>query len=113
MKICSVSINDEEQVEYDRWRVAKSYTKSWFLLDIVSGVPFAALELIIEATNEGITDASGKSSSGALSSAKSLKLLRFLKLGRLFKIEKILSNLDRDSLGACSHGRAPSWPFCA
>jgi len=27
-----------------------------------------------------------------------MKLLRFLKLGRLLKMEKILSNLDRDTL---------------
>ena len=33
-----------------------------------------------------------------LKTAKSLRLLRFLKLGRLLKIEKILSNLDRDTL---------------
>jgi len=32
---------------------------------------------------------------------KSLRLIRFLKLGRLLKVEKILSNLDRDTLGIC------------
>jgi len=60
--------------------------KTWFLLDVVSGIPFALIELV-----------SGNGA-GALSSIKSMKLLRFLKLGRLLKMEKILSNLDRDTL---------------
>lgn len=66
--------------------MAKNYLKSWFLLDVVSGIPFALIELV-----------SGNGA-GALSSIKSMKLLRFLKLGRLLKMEKILSNLDRDTL---------------
>jgi hypothetical protein len=77
---------DEEQVEYDRYRVAVSYGKTWFALDVISGVPFGLLELIMSGD------------AGALKSAKSLKLLRFLKLGRLLKMDKILSNLDQDTL---------------
>jgi hypothetical protein len=86
-------------VEYDRWRVAINYFKTWFFIDAVSGVPFAALQLLIEAThNGGITRGDSENTTGSsLSSAKSVKFLRFLKLGRIFKIEKILSNLDRDT----------------
>jgi len=85
--------NDEnggggDLVEYDRWEVAKAYLFSWFLLDIVSGIPFALIDRIMGTGGSG----------GALKAMKSLKLLRFLKLGRLFKLEKILSNLDRDTL---------------
>ena len=80
------SVEDNDLVEYDRQRVAKNYLKSWFVLDVVSGVPFALIEIV-----------SGSGTS-ALKSAKTLKLLRFLKLGRLFKLEKILSTLDRDTL---------------
>ena len=76
---------DTDLVEYDRFRVAKAYFFSWFWLDVISGVPFALIELT---TGEG----------SSLKSAKTLKLLRFLKLGRLLKMEKILSNLDRDTL---------------
>jgi len=81
----------EEQVEYDRYRVAKDYLGSWLILDVVSGVPFALVDLL-----QGGGEGTG--SAGALKSAKVLKLLRFLKLGRLLKVEKILSNLDRDTL---------------
>jgi len=87
---------DSDLVEYDSWRVAENYIKTWFTIDVVSGVPFAAIDLIIEASSGGVSDDHGGSSTGALSSAKSAKLLRFLKLGRLLKIEKILSNLDRE-----------------
>ena len=86
--------DDVEVVEYDRWRVAVSYSKTWFLLDVVSGVPFAAIELILNGGGSG-ADGGG---AGALKNVKILKLLRFLKLGRLLKLEKILSNLDRDAL---------------
>jgi hypothetical protein len=79
---------ESQLVEYDRTRVAVNYLKTWFVLDVVSGVPFALLELVM----------SGGSGDSSLKSAKSLKLLRFLKLGRLLKMEKILSNLDRDTL---------------
>jgi hypothetical protein len=75
-------------VEFDRKRVAVNYLKSWFILDVVSGVPFALIELLI----------SGGCGDSPLKSAKALKLLRFLKLGRLLKMEKILSSLDRDTL---------------
>ena len=80
---------DEVMVEYDRMRVAKNYATSWFVLDVVSGVPFALLDLIMN---------SGTDNTGSLKSAKTLKLLRFLKLGRLLKIDKILSGLDRETL---------------
>ena len=40
----------------------------------------------------------GGGAAGSMKALKSLKLLRFLKLGRLLKIDKILSNLDRDTL---------------
>jgi len=77
---------EEQEVEYDRWRVALVYFKSWFVLDVISGIPFALIELL------------ASSDPGALKSLKVLKLLRFLKLGRLLKFEKIISNLDRDSI---------------
>lgn len=89
-----ITSDDVEVVEYNRWRVAVSYVKTWFAIDVVSGVPFAAIELILNGGGSG----SGDSGAGALKNAKLLKLLRFLKLGRLLKIEKILGNLNRDTL---------------
>ena len=79
---------EDDLIEFDPYLVARHYFRGWFFLDIVSGIPFALLDLVF-------------SSSGnikILKTAKSLRLLRFLKLGRLLKIEKILSNLDRDTL---------------
>lgn len=75
-------------VEYDRKRVAWNYGTSWFVLDVVSGIPFALIELLLNSDTNA----------GSLKSIKSLKLLRFLKLGRLLKLDKILSNLDRETL---------------
>ena len=61
------------------------------MLDVVSGVPFALIELLMAASG-------GSDAVNQLKSAKALKLLRFLKLGRLLKLEKILGNLDMDTL---------------
>mmetsp|Transcript_9926 Transcript_9926/g.22814 ORF Transcript_9926/g.22814 Transcript_9926/m.22814 type:complete len:504 (-) Transcript_9926:1962-3473(-) len=80
--------SEEDLVEYDLCSIAVRYLKTWFLLDLVSGIPFALIELM----------SGGGSGAGAFKGAKVLKLLRFLKLGRLLKVEKILSNLDRDTL---------------
>ena len=82
-------IDDAGIIEYDRWRVAVNYIKSWFLLDVLSGVPFSLVELIISGDTEENVH---------LESVKTLKLLRFLRLGRLLKLEKILSNLDQVTL---------------
>ena len=60
-------------------------------MDVVSGIPFALLELLM-----GSDSSAG--GAGSVKSAKILKLLRFLKLGRLLKFEKIISTLDRDTL---------------
>lgn len=83
-----VGTAEDDLVEFDPYLIARNYVRGWFFLDVVSGIPFALLDLVF-------------SSSGnvkILKTAKSLRLLRFLKLGRLLKIEKILSNLDRDTL---------------
>jgi|MDSY01.1.fsa_nt_gb hypothetical protein len=83
-----VGTAEDDLVEFDPYLVARNYLRGWFTLDVVSGIPFALLDLVF-------------ASSGnvkILKTAKSLRLLRFLKLGRLLKIEKILSNLDRDTL---------------
>ena len=76
---------EAELVEYDRWRVATAYFKSWFILDVISGIPFALLEILLD------------SDGGGLGGLKAAKILRFLKLGRLLKMNKILTNLDRDT----------------
>ena len=76
-------------IEYDDWRVIVRYGKGWFALDVVSGIPFGLIELIMQSSTG---DAS------TLKLLKSVRLIRFLKLGRLLKVEKIMSNLDRDTL---------------
>ena len=108
---------DDVLVEYDRQKVAWSYGTSWFILDVVSGIPFALIEIILGAMTEADSSEGGSSGGGQLKSAKSLKLLRFLKLGRLLKLEKILSSLDRDTLDRiedfANNGRTQSVFMCA
>jgi len=39
--------NDPQTGEpvYDAWKVAKQYMGSWFIIDVVSGIPFGVLDL--------------------------------------------------------------------
>jgi hypothetical protein len=77
-------------IEYDRVLIARRYFRTWFWLDVASGIPFSLLELVFLAS---------PGNASTLKIVKALRLIRFLKLGRLLKVEKILSNLDRDTLG--------------
>lgn len=81
----STNQNAVELIEYDLRLVAINYLKTWFALDVTSGVPFALIELLLGS-------ASGASS---LKTLKVSRLLRFLKLTRLLRMEKIFSSLDR------------------
>ena len=80
-------LNDKELIEYDRWGVAKKYLKNWFILDLLSGVPYMLIKLL----------ASG-SEAGVFKGAKMFKLMRFLKLGRLLKFDRVIKNLDHDTV---------------
>jgi hypothetical protein len=82
------SNDDKDHVEFDRWRVAKSYFTGWFLLDAASGIPFSLIELLASADPGGVSN---------LKTIKTLKLLRTMKFARLLKLEKIMRNLDRDT----------------
>ena len=81
-----------EAVEYDKLRVAWQYVKSWFFIDLFSGVPFALISLLMGTGGDFASNAK------SLKALRFLKLARLLKLGRLLKIEKILSTMDRDTI---------------
>jgi len=113
----SSSGKDDAAIEFDRKRVAWNYgTTSWFVLDVVSGIPFPLIEIILTELAGGSGEAD-TSSGKQLKSLKSLKLLRFLKLGRLLKLKKIMSSLDRDTLDRIedfiNNGRTQSVAMCA
>jgi len=84
----SEDVNSIVLIEYDRKRVAWNYSSSWFILDVVSSVPFLFIELLLNSSTKG----------GFLKGIKTLKLLRFLKLGRLLRLDKIFSSLNRETL---------------
>jgi len=46
----------------------------------------------------GLAGGGNNQDSNSFNAVKSLKILRFVKLGRLLKLEKILANLDRETL---------------
>ena len=84
-------LDSNDELVMDPCRVASNYVRSWFLLDVVSGIPFGLLDM--GGTESG--DLKALKSSRVL---KALRVLRFLKLTRLLKGTKILQRIDRDTL---------------
>lgn len=84
-------------IEYHPLSVARHYLRTWFMLDLISGIPFTGLDLIVSLSSGGNEKAADVP---LLKLVKSLRLLRFLKLIRLLKIEEMTSNLvmDRDTI---------------
>jgi hypothetical protein len=79
-----------EAVEFDRRTIAMNYLKSWFFIDLFSGIPFSLIDLL--------THGAAPNNAKSLKALRFLKLARLLKLGRLLKFEKIINSLDRDTL---------------
>ena len=65
--------------------VAQRYIKSWFILDLVTGIPVTSLSLLA-----GNYEAPGN----VLQIAKMLKLLRVLRLIKIFKLNLVGTKLD-------------------
>jgi len=70
-------IDMNDNVIMDRQIVVRTYTKGWFLIDLVSSVP---IELLIGDDKSNLASAN--------SGVKTLKLLRVAKVLRLFKLSK-------------------------
>ena len=72
---------------HDRKRIALRYVKGWFLLDLISTVPFDLLALVI---NEGDVSSSSAAVTPGEDSTQKLKLIRIVRLLRLLKLLRIL-----------------------
>lgn len=72
---------------HDRKRIALRYMKGWFLLDLISTVPFDLLALVI---NEGEVSSSSAAVTPGEDTTQKLKLIRIVRLLRLLKLLRIL-----------------------
>jgi hypothetical protein len=79
-------------VVYSPSRVALNYLKTWFCLDLISGIPFGLFDLKLFAQFSFVKVLKGSRI------IKAFKILRFLKLTRLLKGTKILQHIDRDTV---------------
>lgn len=79
-------------IVYDYNSVAREYLRSWFALDVVSGIPFCLFDVDALSQIRALKILKG---SRVL---KALKLMRFLKLSRLIKGSSILSRIDPDTV---------------
>jgi hypothetical protein len=80
-------------IEYDFNKVALKYLKSWFVLDVVSGIPFALFENVEELNN---LSALKLFKIGRV--AKAVKLISFLKVTKLLKTTKLLSSGHEEAI---------------
>ena len=79
-------------VEYNYFKVARNYVKSWFVLDLVSGIPFGLLDMPALRKIAVVKVLKGSRI------LKAVKLLRFLKLSRLIKGLGIMNRIDPDTV---------------
>ena len=73
----------------DGARIARRYLRTWFVIDLVSSVPFDALGMIPSATY--------------LRRFKPLRLVRLLKLARVAKLKRILARWEAYAVFAVSY----------
>lgn len=85
----TVYIDDEGAIVHDMKKVAWRYATGWFLLDLVSTVPFDYIALLAATIKGGEADTS---TSTLLRATKLLKILRLLRLLRLLKYAKLLKS---------------------
>ena len=77
---------------YDYNLVAREYLRTWFALDLVSGIPFCLFDVDALSQIRALKILKG---SRVL---KAIKLMRFLKLSRLIKGSALLSRIDPDTV---------------
>ncbi len=71
--------DDNGELVVNRWRIAKNYIKSWFLVDLFSCVP---ISLILNLT--------GQDGSSNVLNIKFIKLTRLPRLYRLLRLLKLM-----------------------
>ena len=79
-------------IVYDYNEVAKEYLRTWFVLDVVSGIPFCLFDVNAFSEIRALKVLKG---SRVL---KAFKLLRFLKISRLIKGSSMLSRVDPETI---------------
>jgi len=72
--------------ETDKRIIAKTYLKGWFLMDVVTTVPYQLLE---ELRKDGKLFSSSSSSPGGVANTKLLRIARVSRLHRLIRIFKL------------------------
>ena len=78
----SAYIREDGSIEDHRWQIAKTYFASWFLIDLISSIPYNVIELAI-ASDDG--EGSGYNSA--------MRLARLPRLYRLFRLVKVFKAL--------------------
>ena len=93
-------LDDDLQVVTDHTRIARRYLSSWFLVDLLGGVPvdafFPAYWRALSASTQRDSDAALSGTVGLLKTVKLSRLFKMLKLVKLgFRIMRMLSRRAR------------------
>mmetsp|Transcript_21226 Transcript_21226/g.27594 ORF Transcript_21226/g.27594 Transcript_21226/m.27594 type:complete len:450 (+) Transcript_21226:165-1514(+) len=80
-------------VEYNTRKVAHHYLTSWFLLDVVSGIPFALFDNV-----EALSNLSVLKIFKVGRVAKAARVVSFLKMTKVLKTTKVLSSNHEETL---------------
>ncbi len=73
-------------LQLNRWKIARHYAKSWFIIDFISVVPV----LVFQASSGAGSGASSSSGGGSIDTATPEQLLTFLKVLKCLRLAKTL-----------------------
>jgi CRP-like cAMP-binding protein len=76
----SAYTKSDGSIEDRRWYIARNYLASWFLIDLISSIPFNLIELLIDTNNSG-----GTGYNSAMRLARLPRLYRLFRLAKVFK----------------------------
>ena len=81
--------------------ISKTYLRTWFLVDLISVLPFYLMDSTV--TEEFIIDNDDIATSDSLRSLQVLRLVRVLKIVRLLRASRIINRWVRHRHTACMH----------
>jgi len=88
----TVEIEEDGELVTDRWKIARKYFASWFLIDITACIPFPLIEYL-----SGVDEEETSSRYNTL-----VRLLRLPRLYKLFRITRVLRMFKSTALSTTS-----------
>jgi hyperpolarization activated cyclic nucleotide-gated potassium channel 1 len=92
LEFFTMGVEGDGELVTDRWKIARTYLTSWFLIDITACIPFALIEYL-----SGVEEEKTSSRYNTL-----IRLLRLPRLYKLFRITRVLRMFKSTAISSTS-----------